>query len=120
MKRLSLFVLLVLCAFLFALTPLSLQLRDITARYSSEHFDLFDEIIEKSSNNWDIMYIELSNWLENYNKYPSKNENSQLYSWVGSQRNRRKKNQLSNIQIKKLDSIEFIWNSHESTWEEMF
>ena len=81
---------------------------------------LFDQIIEKSSNNWDIMYIELSNLLSNNNKYPSKNDNPQLYSWTGSQRNRRKNNQLSNTKITKLDKIGFIWNSHETTWEEKF
>jgi len=46
MKRLFLFVSLVLCVSLFALTPVSLQLGDITVSYFSEYFGLFDEITD--------------------------------------------------------------------------
>ena len=81
---------------------------------------LFDQIIYKTSNNWDIWFLELKNYLELNNDYPSKKENKDLYAWVSQQRNKRKKGQLKFDEIKKLNSINFAWNIVDYKWNKAF
>ena len=81
---------------------------------------LFDQIIERTSNKWDLMYFQLCDWLKENEKFPTKDDNPQLYGWIGYQRNLRKGNALSLGHIRKLDSIGFIWDSHKASWEEKF
>ncbi|WP_452602383.1 DEAD/DEAH box helicase family protein [Pontimicrobium sp. MEBiC06410] len=81
---------------------------------------LFDQIIYKTSNNWDIWFLELQNYLELNNDYPSKKDNKDLYAWVSQQRNKRKKGQLKFDEIKKLSSINFAWNIIDYKWDKAF
>ncbi|MEN9442118.1 MAG: hypothetical protein RLZ33_2195 [Bacteroidota bacterium] len=82
---------------------------------------LFDQIIEKSSNNWDLWFFNLKNYLESNNQeYPSKNDDKDLYSWIASQRNRKKNGTLKNEELRKLHSINFVWSIVEWKWERMF
>ena len=79
---------------------------------------LFDQIIYKSSNNWDLWFLELIEYLENNNNsYPSREENQGLYNWIATQRNRKNRGQLKNEEIRKLDSINFVWDKVEQNWE---
>ena len=64
---------------------------------------LFDQIIYKTSNNWDIWFLELQHYLELNNDYPSKKDNKDLYAWVSQQRNKKKKGQLKFDEIKIVD-----------------
>lgn len=81
---------------------------------------LFDQIIYKTSNNWDIWFLELKNYLELNNDYPSKKDNKDLYAWVSQQRNKRKKGQLKFDEVKKLNSINFAWNIVDYKWNKAF
>lgn len=78
---------------------------------------IFDQIIEKTSGNWDIKFLELKKWLQEFKKYPSKDENLDLYYWVSKQR--RSKKDISLTQRKKLNSIKFIWDIKTHKWELM-
>lgn len=81
---------------------------------------LFDQIIYKTSNNWDIWFLELKNHLELNNDYPSKNENANLYAWVAQQRNRKNNNSLKLEELRKLNSIDFAWDIVKWKWDRMF
>jgi len=81
---------------------------------------LFDQIIEKSSNNWDLWYINLKNYLEANKDYPSKKDDKDLYNWIANQRNRKKNGTLKNEELRKLNAIDFVWNVVEWKWERMF
>jgi superfamily II DNA or RNA helicase len=82
---------------------------------------LFDQIIEKSSNNWDLWFLNLKNYLESHNQeYPSKNDNKDLYNWIAKQRNRKKNGTLKNEELRKLHSINFVWSIVEWKWERMY
>jgi superfamily II DNA or RNA helicase len=81
---------------------------------------LFDQIIYKTSNNWDIWFLELKNYLEQNNDYPSKSDNKDLYAWVSQQRNRKKNKKLKFDEIRKLNSINFAWNIVEFKWNKAF
>lgn len=82
---------------------------------------LFDHIIEKSSNNWDLWFLNLKNYLERNNQeYPSKKDDIDLYNWITIQRNRKKKGTLKNEELRKLYSINFVWSIIEWKWERMY
>jgi superfamily II DNA or RNA helicase len=81
---------------------------------------LFDQIIEKSSNNWDLWFLKFKNYLDNNNEYPSKKDDKDLYNWVASQRNREKNGVLKNEELRKLYSINFVWSIVEWKWERMY
>jgi superfamily II DNA or RNA helicase len=82
---------------------------------------LFDQIIEKSSNNWDLWFLNLKNYLESNNQeYPSKKDEKDLYNWIANQRNRKKNGTLKNEELRKLYSINFVWSIVEWKWERMF
>jgi predicted helicase len=81
---------------------------------------LFDQIIEKSSNNWDLWYLKLKNYLKANNDYPSKKDDKDLYNWIANQRNRKKNGTLKNEELRKLNTINFVWNVVEWKWERMF
>jgi superfamily II DNA or RNA helicase len=82
---------------------------------------LFGQIIEKSSNNWDLWYLTLQDYLEkNKGHYPSKEEDPELYSWISNQRNRKKSGTLKNEEIRKLNALNFVWSGVEWKWEKMF
>jgi superfamily II DNA or RNA helicase len=81
---------------------------------------LFDQIIEKTSNNWDIWFLQFKEWLENINIYPTVETNKELYQWVSQQRNRKKNGNLKNEEKRKLNSINFIWDFQEWKWYSMY
>ncbi len=82
---------------------------------------LFDQIIEKSSNNWDLWFLNLKNYLEGNNQeYPSKKDDKDLYNWIANQINRKKNGTLKNEELRKLHSINFVWSIVEWKWERMF
>ncbi len=72
---------------------------------------------------WDERYGELISFKEKNNHcnvsryYP---ENQQLSTWVGFQRSQYKLNKLSQLRIKKLESIGFEWDPRNTAWDEMF
>ncbi|MBX9866871.1 MAG: Helicase associated domain protein [Burkholderiales bacterium] len=76
---------------------------------------LFDEIIYKTSSNWDLKFNELCAYLNhNNNQYPENDH--QLYSWVSAQRSRKSQGLLSLDRVHKLDTINFIWSMTDSKW----
>jgi len=81
---------------------------------------IFDQVINKASNNWDIWYYELKTYLLQHNNYPKKEKNNELYGWVSQQRTRKNKNQLSSEQVRKLNEINFVWAAVANEWERMF
>ena len=44
----------------------------------------------------------------------------QLFTWVGTQREFRKRKKLSADRIRRLDELKFVWNSKDAAWETMF
>ena len=82
---------------------------------------LFDQIIEKTSNNWDIWYLQFKEFVDTNNgRYPTEEENIELYRWVAQQRNRKKNNTLKNEEIRKLNEVNFVWDMHEWKWDSMY
>lgn len=81
---------------------------------------LFDQIIERSSNNWDMWFLEFKEYLKEHGKYPEMDDAIGLYRWVASQRVQKKNGKLKTDEIRKLNSINFIWDKHVWKWEEMF
>jgi len=81
---------------------------------------LFDQIIYKTSNNWDIWFLELKTYLEINNVYPNINEKKDLYAWVAQQRNRKKNGSLKIEEIRKLNSINFAWGIVDFKWTNLF
>lgn len=78
---------------------------------------LFTQVIEKASIVWDLKLLELKEWLCKYNEYPEKEENENLYSWIGNQRSFYRKKCLSGYRIEKLETINFVWDYHEYSWK---
>lgn len=72
----------------------------------------------KMTNDWEIRFLELQNYLEENREYPTKQENPKLYSWISEQRKR--KDYMKSAEMKKLNSINFIWNAQEYKWNKMF
>ena len=81
---------------------------------------LFDQIIYKTSNNWDLWFLELKNYVATKNDYPSRTENKDLYAWIAQQRNKRNNGSLKIDEIRKLNSINFAWNIVDYKWEKAF
>jgi hypothetical protein len=81
---------------------------------------LFDQIIYKTSNNWDVWFLELKTYLELNNDYPNKTDNKDLYAWVSQQRNRKNNGSLKNEEIRKLNSLNFIWSIVDFKWNKSF
>lgn len=81
---------------------------------------IFEQIIEKSSTNWESQYLALVDWMSEHHDYPKQKENNQLYTWVSIQRLKKKKGELSNTQISKLDKLNFIWDLQAAIWDEKY
>ncbi|MCU7667753.1 Helicase associated domain protein [Bacillus thuringiensis] len=72
---------------------------------------------------WEFLYQELINYKKRNGDclVPLKYlENPNLGNWVSNNRRNYLKNNLSIEKIKKLESIGFVWNVLEKTWDEMF
>ncbi|CAM3796786.1 DEAD/DEAH box helicase [Pontibacter korlensis] len=81
---------------------------------------LFGQIVERASNNWDLFFLQLQEYISEHNEYPNEKESPELYRWVAQQRVRRKSGALKNEEIRKLDSIDFIWDQQEWKWNRMY
>lgn len=81
---------------------------------------LFDQIIEKSSNNWDLWFLKFKEFLEINGKYPTEKDNKELYRWIAQQRTLKTSGKLAYEAIRKLDSLNFIWNYQEWKWNQMY
>ena len=86
---------------------------------------LFDQIIEKTSENWEVGFLKFKEFLdENDGAYPSqKSENldeKRLGKWAGTQRTAKNKEKLSKDKIEKLDAINFVWDPHEYEWNKNY
>jgi len=81
---------------------------------------LFDQIVDKTSNNWDLWFLKLKEFLENNPEYPSQKTDPELYQWVANQRNRKKNASLKNEEIRKLNSINFAWSIVDWKWNKQF
>ena len=81
---------------------------------------LFDQVVERISNNWDLWLLQLKEYLKINKDYPSTKDNIELYRWVTQQRNRKKKGVLENEEIRKLNEIEFVWDYQEWKWDSMY
>lgn len=82
---------------------------------------IFDQIIDKTSNNWDLLFLELKDYLEkNKNVYPTEYDNIELYRWVAAQRTKKKSGILANEEIRKLNEIGFIWDMQVWKWNQMY
>lgn len=82
---------------------------------------LFDDIIQKTSNGWDLMFLKVKEFVEQNGNFPTNkdlynDENKQIYRWINHQRVLKKSNQLSNKRIMQLDSIGFIWDVFDKLW----
>jgi superfamily II DNA/RNA helicase len=85
---------------------------------------LFDQIIEKTSNSWDLMYMELKTQIEN-NEFRSEDENGRVFSvyqWLTRQRKKYRENKLGKEQINKLLALDIDLESTMliKTWAESY
>ena len=72
---------------------------------------------------WDEMFQRLVTYKETYNStsVPFNFEGDQeLGHWVNKQRTRYSKNEISADRIVQLEQIDFVWNSSDVKWDEMF
>ena len=79
--------------------------------------------IERLGDTWDERYGQLRLYREQHGhcKVPTEfPENQQLGTWVGSQRQSRKRGRLSPECIQKLDELGFSWTPADEQWEEMY
>ncbi len=80
-------------------------------------------IVDKLGLSWDERFGELTKFKDAYghcnvpNEYP---ENKPLGTWVEGQRSRRRRNNLEQSRVDKLDSIGFDWNPIDTLWEKQF
>lgn len=92
---------------------------------------LFDEIIEKTSSNWELRFLEIKDYIKkNGNSTISKKNTvySELYYWVGNLRKSYYEGKLESSKIKRLNEIGFDWkgeNRREITdldeiWKESY
>ena len=85
---------------------------------------LFDQIITKSANTWDVFFNALSEYRnENPDKWPTTNytfNDIKIGIWVSRQRNAFSKSSLSEERIQKLNSLNFCWNLQDDNFDEKF
>jgi predicted helicase len=83
---------------------------------------IYFDIISYSQNTWNINFNALIDFIDKHDRYPSgvKSDEIKLYQWCSAQRVFRKKGMLSDKKIKKLNSIDFIWNQQNLIWDIKF
>ena len=79
----------------------------------------------KDSNNisllnevWEVMFLKLKRHMENDKFFLALNEDEEMSNWMINVINSRKKGKLLKDQIRKLDSINFIWSISDLRWEQ--
>jgi len=75
---------------------------------------------DTKENNWDLMFNELSDYYLKNGHCNIKDSNKNLAIWITIQKNKYNESTLSQEKIKKLNSINFIWNIYDNIWEEMY
>ncbi|MBW2544492.1 MAG: helicase associated domain-containing protein, partial [Deltaproteobacteria bacterium] len=96
--------------------------KDILSRDRICRLDDIGFLWDIIDSNWGYSYSKLLNYYEIYAHadVPIKwNENPQLGRWVSYQRSQRRRNRLSESQIRCLESVKFNWNPKD-TWNEMY
>ena len=76
-----------------------------------------DEIIEKTSSNWELRFLEIKDYIEkNGNSTISKKNTdySELYHWVGNLRKSYYEGKLESSKIKRLNEIGFDWKGEKN------
>ena len=81
--------------------------------------------IDDATENWNARFEQLKTYLEKHNKYPSRTDENpeirKLSKWVEYQRQNYKSRKLPDDKIRKLQSINFIFQEKEKlSWDEMF
>lgn len=81
--------------------------------------------IDDATENWNARFEQLKTYLEKHNKYPTRtNEDPEirkLGKWVERQRYNYKSGKLADDKIRKLQSINFVFQKQERLlWDEMF
>ena len=80
-------------------------------------------LLDKQDTKWNEMYKRLQQYK---NKHQSTNvprkfdEDPRLGFWVNSQRQMHNKKKLAKKRFIRLNSIGFVWNTHEAQWTEMY
>lgn len=81
---------------------------------------IFAQIIDKNTDNWEVNFLNLKNYQEIFNKFPEGKEDKHLSYWVANQRTSYRNNLLTNAQIEKLNSIDFVWDQKDAAWLKMY
>ncbi len=81
--------------------------------------------IDDATENWNARFEQLKTYLEKHNKYPSRTDENpeirKLSKWVEYQRQNYRSRKLPDDKIRKLQSINFIFQEKEKlSWDEMF
>jgi helicase associated protein len=72
---------------------------------------------------WDKMFSSLLDYKSRHGdcNVPQRwSENQSLANWVNNQRQFKRKGTLSNVRVKKLEEVGFVWNSISGFWDRMF
>ncbi len=75
---------------------------------------LFDEIIEKNKDNWEIMFMRLKEFLaEHGHMNVSRNDDKQLQNWIYERRRSNREGRIDPKQKRRLEEIGFDWKSEQ-------
>ncbi len=75
---------------------------------------LFDEIIEKNKDNWEIMFMRLKEFLaEHGHMNVSRSDDKQLQNWIYERRRSNREGRIDPKQKRRLDEIGFDWKSEQ-------
>lgn len=80
---------------------------------------------ETPKQSWEEMYLELEDYLKEHGNCVPNTHETKLGRWVSTQRNRYRKGELDDSQIRDLNSIGFEWRLKEregpaESWDDMF
>ncbi|MDA7499163.1 Helicase associated domain protein [Akkermansiaceae bacterium] len=80
--------------------------------------ETFDEIDERLGS-WEINFQKLLAYKEEHGNclVPVSFEDKQLYNWILNQRQRKKAGKLDLKKVKRLDQIDFTWDTKEEGWD---
>lgn len=84
---------------------------------------ILDEIDGNLVDSWDVMYLKLKEfYVKNGHTCINRKDPKykSLYKWINKQRVLYSKKELDIEKIKLLEEIEFIWNTHDKKWMDMY
>lgn len=81
---------------------------------------LFDEIIEKNKNNWEVMYMRLKEYFDKHghSNVPARYKDKMLGTWVVKQRVDKRKGKISSTRKNLLDKLNFDWNPNGNVFDD--